>query len=99
MTHRDTSPWVRRCGLLVAGGVLAALAGCVVAPVDPYYDVGAPVAVQPAPNYYYGSPYWGRPYYAAPPVSIGIWGRVGGGRGGHGHGHGHGHGPRPGFRR
>ena len=94
MAHRSTSSWVRRGALVLAGGALAALSGCVVAPVDPYYDVGAPVAVQLAPTYYYGAPYYApRPYYAAPPVSIGIWGRFGGHRGhGHGNGHGHGHG-------
>ena len=101
-----SSSLARRGALLLAGGALALLGGCVVAPIDPYYEVGAPVVVQPGPAYtYYGAPYyaapysaWQRPYYAAPPVSIGIWGRVGGG-GGHRH-HGPRHRPhRPDFRR
>ncbi len=101
MAVRGSSSWARRVALVLAAGVLAGLGGCVVAPVDPYYEVGAPVVVQPGPAYsYYGSPYyatpypyWQRPYYAAPPVSIGIWGRIGGG-----HRHSHGHRHRPGRR-
>jgi hypothetical protein len=88
MAVRCSSSWIRRSGLLLAGAMLAALGGCVVAPVDPYYEVGAPVMVQPGPSYYYGapyyaSPYWSRPYYAAPPVSIGIHGWFGSGSGRH----------------
>ena len=105
MAVRCSSSFARRGALALAAGALALLGGCVVAPIDPYYEVGAPMVVQPGPSYgystpyyaapYYGGPYWQRPYYAAPPVSIGIWGHVGGG-----YRHGHRHRPgRHGFRR
>ncbi|MDO5625939.1 MAG: hypothetical protein Q4G71_14770 [Pseudomonadota bacterium] len=80
----------RRAALaLAAAGAVTLLAGCVVAPVEPY-EVGAPVvyssAYGPAPVYgyggypygysapYYGSPYGGPSYYGAPPVSLGFYG-------------------------
>ena len=96
MAAPNSSSLVRRAGLLLAGGVLAVLGGCVVAPIDPYYEVGTPVVVSPASSsYYYGSPYytpyWSRPYYAAPPVSIGIHGWFGSGGGRHWQGQRGGH--------
>lgn len=103
MAVRCSSSLARRLALALAATALAGLGGCVVAPVDPYHEIGAPVLVQPgyayqgAPYtpYYYPAPYayWPRPYYAAPPVSIGIWGHIGGR-----HRHGHHHHHRPGRR-
>ena len=66
----------RRAALVLAGGALALLGGCVVAPP---YDPGAPVypaATYPAQPYYdyYGAPYYAPTYPAyTPSLSLGIY--------------------------
>ncbi len=67
-----------RMGLALGAAALLALGGCAVAPVDAY-QVGAPVAY---PGAVYGNPYgvapaypvYPAPYYAAPSVSLGVFG-------------------------
>lgn len=67
-----------RLGLALGAAVLLALGGCAVAPIDAY-QVGAPVAY---PGAVYGNPYgvapaypvYPAPYYAAPSVSLGVFG-------------------------
>lgn len=89
MAVECSSSWARRAALALTAGGLLALGGCVVAPVDPYYDIGAPVVYSgSAYAPYYGSPYYGPTYYSAPyyrpylapSVSLGFYGSFGGGR-------------------
>lgn len=78
--------WVHRLALGIAAGALTALAGCVAVPVDGY-AVGDPVAYPVYGNYpaYYGVPaYYGPWYWGAPAVSLGFYGRFGGGHHGSG---------------
>lgn len=88
----------RRLPLGAGALTLALLGGCVVAPIGAY-DVGDPVAypaysAYPAYPVYGGYPVYGPSpwYWGAPTVSLGFYGRFGGGRG-HRHWEGHrGHG-------
>src|SRR4051795_8048971 len=60
---------------------LAALAGCVAVPADPYYSAAPAAYYPPAPAYYPAPVYYGAPAYIGPSIGIGIsstW------RGGHG---------------
>lgn len=76
--------FVRRLLLGVGALALALLGGCVVAPIGAY-DVGDPVAYPAYPAYpvYGGYPVYGATpwYWGAPAVSLGFYGRFGGGRG------------------
>ena len=65
--------------LLLGAAVALLLGGCVVAPVEPYYDVGTPVTSYPAPVYgpsYVAPAYpaYSAPYYYGPSMSLGIYG-------------------------
>lgn len=84
----------RRAALVLAVGGAALLGGCVVVPNGPVQPMTADgTAVYPAtvyaPGAYYAAPYpyyngyYAAPYYWGPAVSLGVYGRFGGG--GHGH--------------
>lgn len=91
MAHPVLSFLARRWPLGAGVLSLALLGGCVVAPVGAY-DVGAPVAYPAYPAYgnypVYGAPVYASPWYwGAPAVSLGFYGRFGGGRRGPDWGH------------
>lgn len=79
MTTRASSLGGGRLLLGAAAAALLLLGGCVMAPVDPYYDVGTPVTSYPAPVYgpsYVAPAYpaYSAPYYYGPSMSLGIYG-------------------------
>ena len=103
MTTRTSSRRGVRLLWGAAGAAALLLGGCVVAPVDPYYDVGTPVTTYPAPVYVAPAyPVYSAPYYYGPSMSLGIYGGWSNDRhhwrepprrpGWNGH-----HGPRPGW--
>ena len=83
----------RRVALALAAGGAALLTGCVVVPNGPIEPMTADAtAVYPAtiyaPGPYYAAPYpyysgYAAPYYWGPALSVGVYGRVGGGHRGH----------------
>ena len=79
MTTRASSFGGGRLLLGAGAAALLLLGGCVMAPVDPYYDVGTPVTTYPyGPSYvapaYPAYPSYSAPYYYGPSMSLGIYG-------------------------
>lgn len=76
MTTRASSFSGGRLLLGVGAAALLLLGGCVMAPVDPYYDVGTPVTTYPyGPSYVAPAyPAYSAPYYYGPSMSLGIYG-------------------------